>query len=184
MYCPKCGSQNQDELKFCTRCGTNLGVVSDALSEKAGEKLAAAKDPMVELLKKYYDGRQSTAVGVGSMLIGFVVLAVSVKLNLPENLSGVLLNGVAACAFIYGAIAIIAGIGGWIQSSSEMKAINHPALRQSPLDAARELPPSTAKVFVTAPTTESFQEPLAVSVTEQTTRQLDEQFHESAVEKQ
>jgi hypothetical protein len=32
MYCPNCGSNNQAEIKFCTRCGTNLGVVSEVLS--------------------------------------------------------------------------------------------------------------------------------------------------------
>ena len=42
MYCPSCGSNNQDEVKFCTRCGTNLEVVSDALSGRttSGLKLA------------------------------------------------------------------------------------------------------------------------------------------------
>jgi uncharacterized membrane protein YvbJ len=34
MYCPSCGSNNQPEIKFCTRCGTNLGVVSEALTGK------------------------------------------------------------------------------------------------------------------------------------------------------
>jgi hypothetical protein len=178
MYCPKCGSQNQEELKFCTRCGTNLSSVAKALSEKADDK-PSANDPMVELLRKYYEGRQSTAVGVGSMLVGLAVLIIRIKLDLPE-----LLNLVAMCAFIYGAIAIIAGIAEWIQASSTMKAINHSALKKSPTTAAQELPPSSAKVFDTAPTGDSFQEPLAVSVTEQTTRQLEERFHENALEKQ
>ncbi len=30
MFCPKCGS-NQGERRFCTTCGANLGVVSQAL---------------------------------------------------------------------------------------------------------------------------------------------------------
>jgi len=32
MFCPKCGTQNPDEGKFCRSCGTNLGKVSDAIS--------------------------------------------------------------------------------------------------------------------------------------------------------
>jgi hypothetical protein len=31
MFCPKCGSTQSDELKFCKACGANLGVVRDAL---------------------------------------------------------------------------------------------------------------------------------------------------------
>lgn len=176
MYCPKCGSNNQDGLKYCTSCGTNLGVVSKALNSKA-KNASFTDDPLVELLKKYYDGRRSTAVGVGSMLTGLAVLAIILTVNVPENLAGVLLNGVAACALIYGAIAIIAGIAEWIQSSSEMKAINHPALRKSLTEEAPTLKLAQPKEYVTAPTDESFKQPVA-SVTEQTTRQLDDAFGE------
>jgi hypothetical protein len=34
MFCPKCGSNQGEERKFCTSCGTNLLVVSQALSGK------------------------------------------------------------------------------------------------------------------------------------------------------
>lgn len=32
MFCPKCGTQNPDEGKYCRSCGTDLGNVSKALS--------------------------------------------------------------------------------------------------------------------------------------------------------
>lgn len=32
MFCPKCGTQNPDNGKFCRSCGTDLGNVSAALS--------------------------------------------------------------------------------------------------------------------------------------------------------
>jgi hypothetical protein len=32
MFCPKCGTQNPDNGKFCRSCGTNLVPVSEALS--------------------------------------------------------------------------------------------------------------------------------------------------------
>lgn len=34
MYCPKCGTKNPDNGKFCRKCGTDLNVVSDALTGK------------------------------------------------------------------------------------------------------------------------------------------------------
>ncbi|MFN0110539.1 MAG: zinc-ribbon domain-containing protein [Blastocatellia bacterium] len=32
MFCPKCGSNQSDGKKFCTGCGTNLFIVSQALT--------------------------------------------------------------------------------------------------------------------------------------------------------
>jgi predicted lipid-binding transport protein (Tim44 family) len=34
MFCPKCGSSQGEGRKFCTSCGTNLLIVSQALSGK------------------------------------------------------------------------------------------------------------------------------------------------------
>ena len=32
MYCPKCGSNQSEGKRFCTVCGTNLQIVTQALS--------------------------------------------------------------------------------------------------------------------------------------------------------
>lgn len=34
MFCPKCGSQSPEDLKYCRSCGTDLGAVSQALTGK------------------------------------------------------------------------------------------------------------------------------------------------------
>ncbi len=34
MFCPKCGTNNPESGKFCRKCGSDLSVVSDALSGK------------------------------------------------------------------------------------------------------------------------------------------------------
>ena len=40
MYCPRCGSNQGEELKFCTVCGSNLPVVRQAAELKVtGEKI-------------------------------------------------------------------------------------------------------------------------------------------------
>lgn len=37
MYCPKCGAQNAEGIKFCRVCGTNLSLVPQALTGQLPE---------------------------------------------------------------------------------------------------------------------------------------------------
>src|ERR1044071_2856175 len=37
MYCPNCGLQNELEINFCRACGTNLSLVSQALTSQPGQ---------------------------------------------------------------------------------------------------------------------------------------------------
>lgn len=34
MFCPKCGSENNDSAKFCTKCGNQLTLVESINNEK------------------------------------------------------------------------------------------------------------------------------------------------------
>ena len=84
MYCPNCGHGNLSDIKFCTRCGTNLGVVSEAL---AGKPVTASDidDRMTKLLTKYFDGRRSTAVGGVSLSIGLVMVIAILAAGLNQD---------------------------------------------------------------------------------------------------
>ena len=44
MFCPKCGVENPDNGKYCRKCGTDLGVVSLALTGNL-QKLPYTVDP-------------------------------------------------------------------------------------------------------------------------------------------
>ena len=40
MFCPRCGSNQSDDLKFCKVCGANLGAVRQAVEiRETGEKI-------------------------------------------------------------------------------------------------------------------------------------------------
>ena len=57
MFCPKCGTKNPEDGKFCRSCGSDLAVVSAALSgglpSKLGEfGLDASCDPKEALRRK------------------------------------------------------------------------------------------------------------------------------------
>jgi hypothetical protein len=174
MYCPSCGSNNQADIKFCTRCGTNLSIVSDALSGKAGST-PEPDERMVSLFKDYYNGRRSTALGGACLAAGLIMLLLMFAAGFPEKL--IVLALVALGLQIYGASVAIWGVSKWFDSSSEMKALGY-AMNNNlpPVTARASLNPTPAEP-VTARYEKYATDPIKHpgSVTEHTTRQLDEQ---------
>ncbi len=50
MFCPQCGAQQSDELKFCNLCGANLFAVRQVVaSREAGEKFGWGKTWVAEM---------------------------------------------------------------------------------------------------------------------------------------
>lgn len=172
MYCPKCGANNQDEVKFCTRCGTNLEVVSEALSGRTTGTLET-DERIVRLLKDYYRSRRMTIIGGVASLIALFKLALLLVLGFPEKMLP--LAALLAGVLLFGLFALIWGMTKWNNSSSEIKALGFsppkgrklaPAPEQLRL-AARQSSISTAGYRT---------DPIKVpgSVIEQTTHLLDE----------
>ena len=51
MFCPQCGNQQSDELKFCNLCGANLFAVRQVVSTRtAGEKFDWNKTWLAEMM--------------------------------------------------------------------------------------------------------------------------------------
>jgi hypothetical protein len=168
MYCPSCGSNNQPEIKFCTRCGTNLGVVSEALTGKIAGK-TGAEDRMVTLMRDYYSGRRDTVTGAVMIPAGLLVMAIL----WASGMNPIGAFFIVCWMFFWGASALAGGLGKWIASSGELKSLGYGSQSQfqgalpqqgAPL-AQADLPPSG---YSTGPVG------YPGSVTEQTTRQLDE----------
>ena len=134
MFCPGCGTQNQDDLKFCTRCGTNLEIVSDALQGKATESLAT-DERTVSLLKDYYRSRRMLVIGSAASLISLFKLAVLTVLGFPEKLIPltILLGGL----LVYGLLLLIWGLTKWNDSSSELKALGVSPSKRNHLDSQK-----------------------------------------------
>ena len=50
MFCPQCGSQQNDELKFCKSCGANLAAVRQVVATReTGEKFDWSKTWVAEM---------------------------------------------------------------------------------------------------------------------------------------
>jgi hypothetical protein len=53
MFCPTCGRDNPIERKFCASCGTNLAVVSEALSGSNDDFFTRIDSGLDHFLAKY-----------------------------------------------------------------------------------------------------------------------------------
>ena len=173
MYCPSCGSENQDELRFCTRCGTNLAVVSDALGGKLVGQ-SQIDERLVKLFKDYYRGRNSMIIGAAASLIALFKVVLFALLSLPTKVN--FLSTLAAILFTYGFVALIWGVAKWNNSASEIKAIERASSTGAPvksIDTHQGLLSGQGPAIRTGAL---LSDPGAFhgSVTEQTTRQLEQ----------
>jgi hypothetical protein len=53
MFCPTCGVANSHELRYCSSCGTNLEVVSQALSGSADGFLSKLDTSLDQFIARY-----------------------------------------------------------------------------------------------------------------------------------
>jgi hypothetical protein len=54
MYCPSCGTQNKDDVRFCRKCGADLRVVAQAVTQRLSLRqiLATRLDAYVEAKRR------------------------------------------------------------------------------------------------------------------------------------
>jgi hypothetical protein len=78
MYCPKCGTENPEDGKFCRSCGNDLEVISAALVGKA-QTLVYAVDPRKRGVSWEF-AISKTFTGLAFLLIS-IILAISGRLN-------------------------------------------------------------------------------------------------------
>ena len=177
MYCPQCGSNNQDGLKFCTRCGVNLGALSDAVSWKI-DPATKVDERVVELLKNYYRGRRMTILGLVLSALMTFKLTLGMLMGMSEQF--MLLLAILGFFLIAGLFWFMWGASKWNNASSELKARGYDNPKSARPKAKRAadglLEGSTVMVVKDHATGPLRTDPLSPpSVTEQTTRFLDDE---------
>src|SRR5437660_1232054 len=65
MFCPKCGSQNADETKFCRGCGAVLSYVLAALDGKPADGLKLAQ----KQISLFSRGVRLSVLGLGFLIM-------------------------------------------------------------------------------------------------------------------
>ncbi|HEX8844775.1 MAG TPA: zinc-ribbon domain-containing protein [Pyrinomonadaceae bacterium] len=89
MYCPKCGAENIDDAKFCRGCGTDIGLVPQALTGHLPEKRAVGYDaegqPYDEtgrrIRRENEPARIDKAITRGFIGLAFLIIAVIIALS-------------------------------------------------------------------------------------------------------
>ena len=96
MFCPKCGSSNEDSARFCAKCGATLAIAAAGASEgpavgagtmrgtsTGGGQVVTGKNPTVALVLsiflgvfgvgQFYNGdwKKGLAMAAASILLGF-----------------------------------------------------------------------------------------------------------------
>ncbi len=160
MYCPQCGSNQSEGKRFCTICGTNLQVVTQALT---GQLQPAYHPPAIPHPYEIEQQRE-TAKGLKLAIIGggFVAL----KFFTAIFSGGSFMNPLSVIGFILLAIGI-----------SKLVAYRpiENAVPQQPLQMPAQMLTSTPQpVFSSTPNTGNLHAPPrpAPSVTEDDTRHL------------
>jgi hypothetical protein len=181
VYCPNCAHENQPEIKFCTRCGTNLAVVSEALSENIAGR-AVIDGRLAEVIKDYYHGRRDTITGL--VLLPAAVKAVSLLIlfGLPPVASFFIVSWMV----FWGIAALASGLGKWVAASGEMKALGYTPPSSKLWTRVQKLvsPASTNEEANRSTNTLVERVEIPVSVTEHTTRELEERAHKPLMEPQ
>jgi hypothetical protein len=189
MICPRCASNQSDDIRFCTSCGANLQAVREVLATPEDKKFDWGNTWVAEMfmsgqahelrklemerrlgitpeVKRYNEikaGVIVSSVGVGvSVFLHFLMHAVALK-N-PQNAE--LLNAIWIAGLIPFMVGVALIINGTVVSKKIVQAIEREQKKNVSLDEG------SAVKGLRAPDTSEFV-PTNFSVTDQTTRHLE-----------
>jgi hypothetical protein len=195
MFCPQCGANQGDDLRFCNLCGANLQAVRQAVqSREAGDKFEWGKTWVAEMMlseterkkrlaeierergvtpevKRYNEikaGVITSCVGVAVMIFLFVLMAgiVASGQNSPGD------NEILSRVWIAGVIPLFVGLALIINGLFVSKRLAR-ALREAAANEAGALDAPPARSALRPADTSEFI-PTTYSVTEGTTKHLAE----------
>jgi len=189
MICPRCASNQGDDIKFCTSCGANLQAVREVLDAPEGKKfdwsntwvadmfmsgqMAEVRKAEMERrlgitpeVKRYNEikaGVIVSCVGIGVSIFLFFIMHAIAAQN-PRDAE--LLNSIWLAGVIPFMVGLALIINGLVVSKKMVQVIEREQQRNTPLSEgmpARGLRAADTSEFI----------PTNFSVTDQTTRHLE-----------
>ena len=193
MFCPRCGSNQSEELKFCTVCGANLYAVRQVVdTREVAEKIDHSKPWFAEMAlsdaeskrrKEEWDHRRGITPDVrrhneikGGVITGSVGLALAIFLNV--FMQGLILSGSVGPAaaeilsrlWVVGVIPLFVGIALIINGVFVSKRLAEIARQAAQMGSSLPEKYTNLPELRSADTTEFI--PAGFSVTEETTKHL------------
>ena len=193
MFCPRCGSNQSDELKFCKSCGANLYAVRQVVdTRQTDEKIDRSKPWFADIAlseaeskrrKEELDHRRGITPEVrrhneikGGVITGSVGLALAIFLNV--FMQGLVLSGkippdvaeIISRLWIVGVIPFFVGIALIVNGVFVSKRLAEIA-KQAALNEPNVLEKDANPEFLRSADTTEFI-PSGFSVTEGTTKHL------------
>jgi hypothetical protein len=167
MYCPKCGAQNAEDIKFCRVCGTNLSLVPQALTGQLPEGPSDTRHGRQRRRDRDHDGSPNLGHGITKAFVGLGFLMVASALSFSPA---------GKFWWYWMLIPAFASLGKGIAEIVTFKYAQKQQLGQ-PHSPQATLPPAVPRVRNTGelapPSPPAFNPLPPPSVTEGTTRHLD-----------
>ena len=189
MLCPRCASNQGDDIKFCTFCGANLQAIREVLDNPEGKKFDWGNTWVAEMfmsgqahemrrlemerrlgitpeVKRYNEVKAGvivSAVGIGVSIFLYFIMG-AIALNEPRDAE--LLTRIWLAGLIPFMVGVALIINGLVVSKKIVQAIEREQQKNTPLP---EGPPAKG---LRAPDTSEFI-PTNFSVTDSTTRHLE-----------
>ena len=174
MYCPQCATPNVDDVKFCRSCGTALESVALILSGKSPKPSKPDKNKAEA--KTAQDWLEKRIEGVSGITRGTILVFVSALIGLamglfmPPNFDApwiVVWSVFFGWMTVWGGIEVAFGLSSLIEAKTRLRMMGFTG-KQAPIETtAQQALPSVE------PNADFDSRPRR-SVTEGTTRQLDE----------
>ena len=188
MFCPQCGINQSEEMKFCKSCGVNLHAVRQAVTTREpGEKIKWSKSwgelerrqmelemylsPEEKRYKEIKAGVITSCVGIGGMIVLFILMQGIIMGDKITPAAAEILSRV----WVAGVIPFFVGIGLLINGLVVSKKLVELANRESQQQKTARILKSTGKNKEEAslPSADWYEsDSPQPSVTENTTRQL------------
>ncbi len=193
MFCPRCGSSQSEELKFCKSCGANLYAVRQVVdTRETGEKFDWSKTWVAEMflsgeeaerrkaeierqhgitpeVKRYKEikaGVITASVGLALAIFLYVFMeGIILGAKIPSNTAEIISR-----LWIAGVIPLFVGIALMVNGLFVSKKMLEAARRAGELPPSPGQPETTPHSLPSADTTEFI--PSGFSVTEETTKHL------------
>lgn len=193
MFCPRCGSSQSEELKFCKACGANLYAVRQVVdTRETGEKFDWSKTWVAEMFLSGEEGERRKAElerqrGItpevkryNEIKAGVITASVGVALAifLYVFMGGIILGAkipsdtaeILSRLWIAGVIPLFVGIALIVNGLFVSKKLVEIARRTGELGPSPGQPDANPHSLRSGDTTEFF--PSSFSVTEETTKHL------------